>query len=229
MLKRSVLTEKRNLLLAAGGLAALAVVAGAVAVTYAQQGAVPKITRDDREDIMEVYSAYTRYFDYADVDPHEMVKKVWTSDGMFVNLSTPKDGQCPQVPGNAPIGQWKTASHDLIKGSIPDKLGVKVCVGQVTGWDEMAWRATNMHNMRGTLWRTMVRMPYLEAVPGGILVTLPAIQYYWEPGGEKMSGSGTYQDLFVKTADGWRIKKRVWTPDSVVGAWRPAGAKAAHE
>jgi hypothetical protein len=32
---------------------------------------------------------------------------------------------------------------------------------------------------------------------------------------------GLYEDSFVKTASGWRIKKRIWYSDEVIGAWRP--------
>jgi hypothetical protein len=31
----------------------------------------------------------------------------------------------------------------------------------------------------------------------------------------------------VKTPAGWRIKKRIWIPDPVIGKWRPAGAPKA--
>jgi len=156
-----------------------------------------------------------------------LVKSVWTADGMFVDVSSvPASGQCPQLKADSPVGQWKPASLDLVKGTLTDKLGVPVCVGQVTGYEELAWRATNMHNMRGTLWRTMVRIPYIEPIPGGARSVVAAAQFSSDAG-PKWSGSGTYIDDMVKTPAGWRIKKRVWVPDGVVAKWRPAGAPPA--
>jgi hypothetical protein len=32
---------------------------------------------------------------------------------------------------------------------------------------------------------------------------------------------GKYEDRFVKTRDGWRIKERIWTPDSFRGSSQP--------
>jgi hypothetical protein len=31
---------------------------------------------------------------------------------------------------------------------------------------------------------------------------------------------GKYEDLYVKTPDGWRMKERIWTPDSFVGSYQ---------
>ena len=33
-----------------------------------------------------------------------------------------------------------------------------------------------------------------------------------------------YEEDYVKTAAGWRMKKRVFTGDAVVGNWRPLGS-----
>src|SRR5262249_1144405 len=120
--------------------ASLLLVAGGVTWWTTAQAATTRLTAEDRADILNVYAAYTRYFDFSDVDPREMVKKVWTADGVFVNVTAiPESGKCDDKT-DLPPGEFKPASPDLMKGSLADKLGVKACVSIVKGWEELALR-----------------------------------------------------------------------------------------
>jgi hypothetical protein len=209
------------LTLAAVAAACLLAVVGGRKVVQAQG----KLTTEDKVEIQNTLARYYRYFDFPDVNPHEMVKDVWTPDGMFVLVGLPPaSGQCPVVKADAPIGEWKSASADLIKGTITDKLGIKTCVTEVHGYDELAWRATNSYSHFGGGWRTIARPAYIEPMPWGARATVLAEQFAWDEKGGKWAGGGTYIEDMVKTQAGWRIKKRVWVPDNVIGKWRPAGA-----
>ena len=219
----TVPTRKWGLVVAASVL----LVAGGAGWWATAQAATPRLTADDRADILNVYAAYTRYFDFADVDPREMVKKVWTADGVFVNVTAiPESGKCDDKT-DLPPGEFKPASPDLMKGSLADKLGVKACVSIVKGWEELALRPVRNQKKYGTVWRTRRSTPYIESTPEGAHGFVTANYWAWDPSGGKWYGSGTYEEDYVKTKDGWRIKKRVFTQDAAVGKWRPAGAPRA--
>src|SRR5262249_18689884 len=108
--------------------------------TSAQRKGAGGLSADDRAEIMHTYASYARYLDLPDVDPDAFVKRVWTADGEFVNITVkPKSGPCPGKADNPP-GDWKPATLDMIKGSIPDKLGMtdNICIGVVRGYQELA-------------------------------------------------------------------------------------------
>jgi hypothetical protein len=210
--------------------ASLLLIAGAVRWWGTAQAAAPKLTADDRTEILNLYAAYTRYFDFADVDPHEMVKKVWTPDAVFVNVTPiPASGKCPDKT-DLPPGEFRPASPDLMKGSLADKLGIKAfCVATVKGYEDLALRAVRNQKNRGTVWRTRRSTPYIEATPEGAHGFVTANYWAWDSSGGKWYSGGTYEEDYVRTANGWRLKKRVFTGDEVVGKWRPAGAPPATE
>jgi hypothetical protein len=207
--------------------ASLLVLVGGVKWWTSAQAATPRLTAEDRTDILNVYAAYTRYFDFADVDPREMVRKVWTADGVFVDVTPiPDSGKCPDKT-DLPPGEFKPASPDLMKGTLADKLAVKACVSTVRGYEELALRAVRNQKKYGTVWRTRRSTPYIEATPEGAHGLVTANYWAWDPSGGKWYGSGTYEEDYVRTKDGWRMKKRVFTSDAVVGKWRPVGAPPA--
>jgi hypothetical protein len=204
--------------------AGLLLAAGGVTWWTTAQAAVPKLTAEDRAEILNLYGAYTRYFDFSDVDPREFVKKVWTPDAIFVNVTKiPDSGKCNERT-DLPPGEFKAASPDLIKGTLSDKLGIKACVSIVKGYEELALRAVKAQVTHGTVWRTRRSTPYIEATPEGAHGHVTANYWLWDPSGGKWNSGGTYEEDYVKTKDGWRMKKRVFTGDDVVGRWRPAGA-----
>jgi hypothetical protein len=191
---------------------------------WTAQAASPRLTAEDRTEILNLYATYTRYFDFADVDPHEFVKKLWTPDAVFVNVTKmPDDGKCP-VKTDVPPGEYRSASPDLLKGTLTDKLGIKACATTVQGWESLALRAVHNHKNNGTAGRTRRSTPYIEATPEGAHGLVTANFWVWDPSGGKWAGGGTYEEDYVKTKDGWRMKKRVFTGDPIVGRWRPAGA-----
>src|SRR5438552_475998 len=90
--------------------AALLLLAGGVRWWTTAQAATARLTGDDRAEILNLYAAYTRYFDFADVDPREFVKKVWTPDGLFVNVTRiPESGKCAEKM-DLPPGEFRPAN-----------------------------------------------------------------------------------------------------------------------
>jgi hypothetical protein len=202
-------------------------IAGGVGWWTTARAATPRLTAEDRTEILNLYATYTRYYDFADVDPREWVKKLWTPDAIFVNVTEiPASGKCPDKT-DLPPGQYRPASRDLIRGTLSDKLGIPACVGVIKGWEDLALRAVRGHRERGTVWRTRRSTPYIEATPEGAHGHVTANYYLWDTSGGHWEGGGTYEEDYVKTNDGWRMKKRVFTGDAVVGRWRPAGAPPA--
>ena len=85
-------------------------IAGAIRWWGTAQAATPKLTADDRAEILNLYAAYTHYFDFADVDPRDMVKKVWTPDGVFVNVTPiPESDNAPTRPTCRPGNSGRRA------------------------------------------------------------------------------------------------------------------------
>ncbi len=208
---------------------AMGLVLVVVVVTPASaQQLIGGLSLHDREEIMHVMSTYARYFDFPDVNPDEFVKRVWTADAEFVNITPkPASGQCPAKADN-PAGDWKPVSRDLIKGSIPDKLGLTdFCLGVVRGFQDMALRAKRNYNTVGAVHRTRVGNFFIEKTPEGAYVMATANYWDGDPSGGKWTGSGVYEEYMVKTSAGWRIKKRVFTNEGVLVKWKAAGNKTA--
>jgi hypothetical protein len=193
----------------------------------AQRKGAGGLSTDDRAEIMHVYASYARYFDLPDVDPDEFVKRVWTSDAEFVNITVkPKSGQCPGKADNPP-GDWKPGTLDMIKGSIPDKLGMteNICIGVVRGYQEMALRAKRNYSTVGAVHRTRVGNHFIEKTPQGAHGLATVNFWDGDESGGKWNGSGIYEEDFVKTADGWRIRKRVFHGDGVLTKWKATGSR----
>jgi hypothetical protein len=211
--------------------ASLVLMPGGVRQAYAQQRpAAGGLTLEDRSELLALYATYARYFDFPDVNTDDFVKRVWTPDAEFVNITLkPASGQCPAKATNPP-GDWKPGTRDMIKGSVSDKLGLMdVCIGVIRGYQEMALRAVRNFSTVGAVHRTRVGNIYLEKTPEGAYGLATA--NYWDgdasPAGGKWNGSGVYEEYFVKTGDGWRIKKRVFTGDTVLVPWKLSGGRTA--
>jgi hypothetical protein len=211
---------------------AAGLVLGVISVTWtsaisAQRTGAGGLSTDDRAEIMHVYASYARYFDLPDVDPDEFVKRVWAPDGEFVNITVkPKSGQCPGKADNPP-GDWKPGTLAMIKGSIPDKLGMtdNICIGVIRGYQEMALRAKRNYSTVGAVHRTRVGNHFIEKTPQGAHGLATVNFWDGDESGGKWNGSGIYEEDFVKTADGWRIKKRVFHGDGVLTKWKATGSR----
>src|SRR5262249_24484249 len=95
------------------------------------------------------------------------------------------------------------------------------CVATLTGWKALADDRLANRKRSGELDRQFAFNIYIQPAPGGEASGhAPTLMRPEGPNAGKWFG-GSFEDTFGKTANGWRIKKRIWYSDEVIGAWRP--------
>ena len=65
--------------------------------------------------------------------------------------------------------------------------------------------------------------PVIVGLPDGTArgsVMMMAVNILDKGGKPTIDGMGVYEDLYVKTPDGWRIKERNWKRDTFVGSYQ---------
>lgn len=177
----------------------------------AQRDTAPSLTPKDYIEIEQLYMAYTHAIDFGQPDGRDYAE-VFTPDGVFVLvIPNPLSPQAsPRCPTGAP---WHVGDPATIAGSVPDKVGLDVCIATLTGSDDLASMAKGFHQVNGTSSRhvyTNLRItPTTEGARG--FVYFNQLDVRTRPPTNTVSG--IYEDTLVKTADGWRFKKRVHTHD----------------
>jgi hypothetical protein len=177
------------------------------------------LTAQDYWSIHQLYGEYTRWLEYGADTPNGTVRAedVFAPDGMFVMVTPTVAGKPCAVPAPA----WKAGGRDVIRGTIVDRIGANACIATLTGSKALAEERLSNRKGSTALTRQLVFNIYIQPAPGGgASGHAPALMRPENATDKKWFG-GVYEDEFVKTSNGWRIKKRVWFSDEVIGAWRP--------
>ena len=192
-------------------------------VSASQNRQADTLTTQDYIDIQQLYMAYTQAIDFGEPNGHDYAA-VFTPDGVFAlvipiptvpdDSSRPAASPAPTCPTTPP---WHVGTQATIRGSIPDKAGLDVCIATLNGSDDLATMAKGFHETFVTTTRhiyTNLRItPHTEGAHG--FVYFNQLDVSTKP--PTNTGSGIYEDTLVKTVDGWRFKKRVHTHDCVAG------------
>jgi hypothetical protein len=202
----------------------LAILTIAMAWVRAQQRtATASLTPQDYIEIQQLYAAYVRALDWGIPDPD-----IFTADGTFVNITLmnnvvdgPKVTTC-----QAPEG-WTLKGLSDIRGTIaaeriPEKIGVSVCIHEMSG-NQIVNRPRNPqipyvhHHLAANI---LIRPAPAGAtgfatIPQYVGQDGPSSFFTGGPGAFLPTDSGYYEDTFVKTAAGWRLKQRIHTRDAV--------------
>ena len=149
-----------------------------------------QLSAEDRIELYELYSRSTRLITNRDVDGW---LDLFTEDAVFFLPGIPAMGvDDMQMSGHAELRQFIT---ETIEGKNDPAMGLEV----------------------GTKKRYLVGNIMLDAA-GGDEASGSAYFFLIIPGKDgklpTLLGTGVYEDTFVKTAAGWRIKRRKLTPDT---------------
>ena len=199
--------------------ASLCVLAAGMSLGYAsQRNQAPALTAQDYIDIEQLYVAYTHAIDFGDPEGHAYAA-VFVPDGVFALVirkpNTPAgSGSATSGPSPCPTtAPWHAGERAVIRGSIPDGDGSDVCIATLNGADDLANMAKGFHtaffpNTRH-IYTNLRITPTAEGAHG--FVYFNQLDVSTKP--PTTTVSGVYEDTLVKTADGWRFKKRVHTHD----------------
>ena len=179
------------------------------------QSQSPGLTTQDYIDIEQLYFAYTNAIDFGDPEGLDYAG-VFTSDGVFALVMRLADGA--SGPGPCPAdGPWELAEREVIRGSIPDRDGSRVCITILDGEDRLASMASGFRDVFGTSQRHVYTNLRITPTPDGARGFVYFNQLDVSTLPPTTSVTGIYEDTLVKTADGWRFKKRVHTHDAPYG------------
>ena len=202
----------RRSIIAAG---ALVLAAGLVWGAAAARGQAPALTTQDYIDIEQLYIAYTNAIDFGDADGRDYAG-VFTPDGVFALVMRLADGA--SGPGPCPAeGPWEIVDREVIRGSIPDRDGSRVCITVLDGADRLASMASGFREVFGTSQRHVYTNLRITPTPDGARGFVYFNQLDVSTLPPTTTVTGIYEDTLVKTADGWRFKKRVHTHDAPYG------------
>ena len=159
---------------------ALVALGAGIGYLYAQdRGAPGKLTAEDRLDIQELYWRYAHGHDFRDA---ELVASAFAEDGVFRASPT------SAVAGREAIAESLAAGF---AGRSPDS-------GR-RHWQN-AWRITpTQEGARGRVYWVA-----LEVGTGDPVLNLPVDGHR----GPRFRSTGYYEDVYVKTAEGWRFQSR---------------------
>lgn len=157
----------------------LALGAGAGYLTAQDRGGAGRLTAEDRLDIQELYWTYAHGQNFADA---KLFASAFSEDGVF-RIS----------PTRAAVGR------DQIAALIGESFAGKVGDSGRRHWQN-AWRITpSPDGARGRVYWLVFDVNKGNPVPG-----LPVDG----PRGPEFRSTGVYEDVYVKTREGWRIKSR---------------------
>lgn len=199
--------------IAAAGLLAAGIGAGAGCAL--PRGEAPGLTTRDYIEIEQLYMAYTNAIDFGAADGSDYAG-VFTADGVFalvMRLAEGADG-----PGPCPAdGPWELAEREVIRGSIPDRDGSRVCITVLDGAERLAAMAAGFHEFNGINARHVYTNLRITPTPDGARGFVYFTQLDVSTLPPTTTVTGIYEDTLVKTADGWRFRKRVHTHDAPYG------------
>jgi hypothetical protein len=194
----------------------LLIIAAAVYPASAQKGSPMMLTALDYAEIQQLYASYNWAIDFGQADGRDWAA-LWASDGMFINVvPIPKSGSCPSV--SAP---WRPADRGVIRATIADTKGSNMCVTTVTGSDDLAAMAKGVHAGGSLRSRHTTQNIQITPAADGAVGHAYLLQYSGATAPATLVPSGFYEDGLVKTAAGWRFKRRIRTEDLVVNAPKP--------
>jgi hypothetical protein len=125
-----------------------------------------------------------------DVDPGSVRDASW----MFA-----KDARSTGMTGGAPM--TTPQDHKYFYGSLVAQTG-------------QAKKGGNRHFNTSPI---IIGLPDLTARGSSYMIGISIKEKGGKPTIDLM---GKYEDLYVKTPDGWRMKERIWTPESFVGSYQ---------
>ena len=175
------------------------------------QSQSPELTTQDYIDIEQLYIAYTNAIDFGDPEGRNYAG-VFTPDGVFALVMRLADGASGLGPCPAD-GPWQLADREVIRGSIPDRDGSRVCITILDGEDRLASMASGFREVFGTSQRHVYTNLRITPTPDGARGFVYFNQLDVSTLPPTTTVTGIYEDTLVKTADGWRFKKRVHTHD----------------
>ena len=181
------------------------------------------LTTQDYIDIQQLYIAYTHAIDFGEPDGRDYAA-VFVPDGVFALVipmpTVPAGSSVPTTTPAAPcptIAPWHAGNRTAIRGSVPDKAGMDVCIATLNGSGDLADMAESFHKVNGTTSRHVYTNLRITPSPEGAhgFVYFNQLDVSTKP--PTTTVSGIYEDTLVKTAQGWRFKKRVHTHDGPFG------------
>jgi hypothetical protein len=177
------------------------------------------LTAEDYWAIYQLYGEYERWLQVGEGAPDGSIRaqEVFAPDGMFVLVTPAVAGK----PCSVPASSWKAGDRDLIRDTIVDHIGASSCIATLTGLKALGEERLLRGKRPGVLSRQFVYNIYIQPAPGGQASGHAPTMMRPEAGTAAKWLGGLYEDIFEKTSNGWRIKKRVWHSDEVIGAWRP--------
>ena len=199
--------------IAAVGLLALGIALG---VGYdSMRSQTPGLTTQDYIDIEQLYIAYTNAIDFGDPEGLDYAG-VFTPDGVFALVMRRTDGASGPAPCPAD-GPWELADREVIRGSMPDRDGSRVCITVLEGTERLSSMASGFRDVFGWSQRHVYTNLRITPTPDGARGFVYFNQLDVSTLPPTTSVTGIYEDTLVKTADGWRFKKRVHTHDAPYG------------
>ena len=199
--------------IAAVGLLALGIALG---VGYdSTRSQTPGLTTQDYIDIEQLYIAYTNAIDFGDPEGLDYAG-VFTPDGVFALVMRRTDGASGPAPCPAD-GPWELADREVIRGSMPDRDGSRVCITVLEGTERLSSMASGFREALGYTQRHVYTNLRITPTPDGARGFVYFNQLDVSTLPPTTSVTGIYEDTLVKTADGWRFKKRVHTHDAPYG------------
>ena len=176
------------------------------------QSQAPGLTTQDYIEIEQLYIAYTNAIDFGDPAGRDYAG-VFTPDGVFALVMRRAEGA--SGPGPCPAdAPWQLADREVIRGSIPDRDGSRVCITILDGEDRLASMASGFREVYGTSQRHVYTNLRITPTPDGARGFVYFNQLDVSTLPPTTTVTGIYEDTLVKTADGWRFKKRVHTHDA---------------
>lgn len=175
----------------------------------------PGLTTQDYIEIEQLYMAYTNAIDFGDPEGLDYAG-VFTPDGVFALVMRLGDGA--SGPGPCPAeGPWELVDREVMRGSIPDRDGSRVCITVLEGTERLSSMASGFREFNGWNARHVYTNLRITPTPDGARGFVYFNQLDVSTLPPTTSVTGIYEDTLVKTADGWRFKKRVHTHDAPYG------------
>ena len=194
-------------------LIALGIVFGLGYDSLRSQG--PGLTTQDYIDIEQLYIAYTNAIDFGDPEGLDYAG-VFTPDGVFALVMRRTDDASGPAP--CPVdGPWELADREVIRGSMPDRDGSRVCITVLEGTERLSSMASGFRDVFGWSQRHVYTNLRITPTPDGARGFVYFNQLDVSTLPPTTSVTGIYEDTLVKTPDGWRFKKRVHTHDAPYG------------
>ena len=166
-----------------------------------QRGSSPSVLTG--QDYAEIYQLYSRYAQGTDFREGALWLSVFTDDAVFQPGANAED-----VVGKQALAEWRAQNF----AARPPERQTRHCANaeDVVGKQALAeWRAQNF----------AARPPgnsgwVITPTPGGANGRLYFLGVDVSSGRPVLGGSGHYEDVYVKTSEGWRIKERRFTSDT---------------